>query len=529
MLDNILLVIVYVLYLYLVVKFGLRAFHMFQQNRYEIVRFRQWQKNNVTKTYPLGVMVVWFLVILSALINPFVELRIYLLITILVIYGLIQLNKSRKKTYIKPLVYTNRVKRQLFTYIIILIIFILLSLLALKNHYYIFLLLLAIFHLYQMHIISIVSLINQPLENLFKNKFLNKAKTKLDSMPAISKIGITGSYGKTSSKNIINEILSKKYYCLVTPASYNTPMGISITINDYLQPIHEIFICEMGADKVGEITELVNFVRPQIGVVTSIGNQHLATFKTQENIINEKMQMVELMDENGLVVLNKDEKFIREYPITSKAKQIWYGINEECDIKANNIVYSKDGSSFDVNIDNKLVHFQTKLLGIHNIYNILAGIAIGLHYGISIDDLVIAIKQLNYVPHRLEVKKQDDYTIIDNAFNSNPVSSKLTLDVLKHMPGLRICITPGLIDLGASQDQYNYEFGSYFINRCDRVILVGRKQTKAVYQGLLDSGFNMKYVYVVNRIYDAFNTLERIKEPNCYVLLENDLPDAFNV
>lgn len=529
MLDNILLVVAFVIYLFLVVRFALRAFHMFQQNRYEIVRFRQWQKQNVTQTYPLGIIVTWILIMLTALLNPFPELRVYLLITILVIFALMQLNKARHKTYIKPLVYTNRVKRQLLTYAIIVLIFIFLALLALHYHYLLFLFVLAVFHIYQMHVVSLVSLINQPLENIFKQHFLNKAKVKLDSNSRLMKIGITGSYGKTSSKNIIHEILAKKYYCLVTPASYNTPMGISITINDYLQPIHELFICEMGADKVGEITELVNFVRPQIGVVTSIGNQHLATFKTQANIIHEKMQMVELMDENGLVILNKDEKFIREYPITSKARQLWYGINEEADIRALNIHYGKDGSTFDVLIAEELVHFETKLLGIHNIYNILAGIAIGLHYDISIDDLVIAVKQLKYVPHRLEVKKQKDYTIIDNAFNSNPISSKLTLDVLKQMPGLRICITPGLIDLGSEQDKYNYELGQYFKERCDRVILVGRKQTKAIYQGLLESGFNMKYVYVVNRIYDAFNTLERIREPQCYVLLENDLPDAFNV
>jgi UDP-N-acetylmuramoyl-tripeptide--D-alanyl-D-alanine ligase len=284
----------------------------------------------------------------------------------------------------------------------------------------------------------------------------------------------------------------------------------------------------MGADKVGEISELMDFVHPEIGVVTSIGQQHLATFKTQENIINEKMQMVEKLPSNGLAVLNRDEPYIREYDIKNDVKTIWYGIDEEADINAINITYSKDGSAFDVVINNEIVHFETKLLGVHNIYNILAGIAIGLHYEISIKDLVIAIKQLSYIPNRLEIKKEKGYTIIDNAFNSNPISSKKSLDVLAMMPGLRICITPGLIDLGKEQDYYNKEFGKYFINRCDRVILVGRKQTKAIYDGLLESGFEMKYVYVVNRIYDAFNIMHRIREANAYVLLENDLPDAFN-
>lgn len=528
MLINILLVIFVIVYTIFVAISAQKAIHMFQQNRYEIVRFRQWQKTNVTKTYPLYVMVCWFLIAIISLFIKQFDLRLFIIITILVMQSINILNKNKFITVIKPLVYTNRVKRQIFTYAIIYVLF-LIGCFQLIDNYFVFILCLFLFNLYQMHVISIVSLINWPLENFFKQRFMNKAKKKLEDNKFITTIGITGSYGKTSSKNIINEVLSRKYYCLVTPASYNTPLGISITLNNSLQAIHEIFICEMGADKVGEITELFNFVHPHIGVVTSIGEQHLATFKTQENIIHEKMQMVELMPESGLVVLNKDEKFIREYNITSKARQIWYGIEHDADIQATNISYSKDGSNFDVRINDEVYSFETKLLGLHNIYNILAAIAIGLHFKVSVRDLQIAVKQLNYVPNRLEIKKQKDYTIIDNAFNSNPVSSKMSLDVLSYMPGVRICVTPGMIDLGEKQDYYNKEFGKYFKDRCDKVILVGRKQTKAIYEGLEESGYTMKNVHVVNKIYDAYNLLSRIKEPDCYVLFENDLPDAFNV
>ncbi|MDL2211892.1 UDP-N-acetylmuramoyl-tripeptide--D-alanyl-D-alanine ligase [Erysipelotrichaceae bacterium OttesenSCG-928-M19] len=518
------LIIVYTLFVSMSAR---KSIHMFQQNRYELVRFRQWQKANVTQTYPLYIMVCWFIIAVVSLVLRSFELRTFLILTVLAIQIINISNKNKYVTVIKPLVITNRVKRQLFTYTVLYVIF-LCIVFGMVDNYYLFIFLLFVFNIYQMHVISIVSLINYPLENLFKKRFMNKAKAKLAENKFITKIGITGSYGKTSSKNIINEVLSKKYYCLVTPASYNTPLGISITLNNSLQAIHEVFICEMGADKVGEITELFNFVQPQIGVVTSIGEQHLATFKTQENIIKEKMQMVEMMSSDGLVVLNKDEKHIREYNITSPAQQIWYGIDEEADIMAKNIEYSKYGSSFEVVIDNKSYPFTTRLLGLHNIYNILAAIAVGRHFKISIKELQLAIKQLNYIPNRLELKRQKDYTIIDNAFNSNPVSSKMSLDVLANMPGTRICITPGMIDLGEKQDYYNKEFGKYFKGRADKVILVGRKQTKAIYEGLEESGFSMKNVYVVSKIYDAYNLLARIKDNDCYVLFENDLPDAFN-
>ena len=528
MIQSIFLMGLVVIYTVFVANSAQKALHMFQQNRYELERFRQWQKANVTKTYPLYVMVSWFVIAIASLFTNSFEIRTFIILTILVIQGINLLNKNKYITIIKPLVYTNRVKRQIATYAVLYILF-LIGCYYLKADYYLLILALFLFNLYQMSIISLVSIINLPLENFFKRSFMNQAQKKLQDNKFITSIGITGSYGKTSSKNIINEVLSKKHYCLVTPASYNTPLGISITLNNNLQAIHEIFICEMGADKIGEITELFKFVKPSIGVVTSIGQQHLATFKTQENIINEKMQMVELMDANGLVVLNKDEEFIREYPITSPAKQIWYGVDNDADIQASEISYSKDGSKFKVKINDEIHDFETRLLGLHNIYNILAAIAIGCHFKISIKDLQIAVKQLNFTPNRLELKKQKDYTVIDNAFNSNPVSSKMSLDVLAYMPGKRICITPGMIDLGEKQDYYNKEFGKYFKGRCDKVILVGRKQTKTIYEGLEESGFVMKNVYVVSKIYDAYNMLAKIKEPDCYVLFENDLPDAFNV
>lgn len=526
--DNIFLFVIYIIYTLIVAIYTKEALHMFQQNRYEYVRFRLWQKQNVTKTYPLYIMASWFLIFILSLLFNSLEIKLFIVLTILGLHGINILNKNKYQTIIKPLVYTNRVKRQIFTFSVLYILFIIATI-YFREQYYIWIFMLFIFNLYQMHVVSIVGFINYPIETFFKNRFVYKAQKKLQTNTLIKTIGITGSYGKTSSKNIVNEILSKKFYCLMTPASFNTPLGISITLNNSLQAIHEVFICEMGADKVGEIEELFNFVQPDIGVVTSIGQQHLSTFKSQENIINEKMKMVEMMGEDGLVVLNKDEKYIREYPITSKAKQIWYGIENKADYNATNIEYGKDGSKFDVEINNEVYHFETKLLGIHNIYNILLSIAIARHFDIPIKDIQQAIKQLSYVANRLEIKKQKDYTIIDNAFNSNPISSKMSLDVLEKMPNQRICITPGLIDLGVEQDYHNKELGKYFKGRCDIVILVGRKQTKAIYEGLEESNFNMKNVYVVSKIYDAFNLLHRVKTKDCYVLLENDLPDAFNV
>lgn len=522
------LLIVYSIYIAMLLKYSL---HMLQQNRYEVRRFRSWQKKSVTKLYPLRVILHWLVASILFLILKPIEIWLLFVILMLgidVISSAIQFKGLR---YIKNLIYTSRVKRQIFTITFIYIFLVVLVTITMKNtgYYFILAIALALFSIYQMHIVSLACLINAPLEKYYKNKYMKQAQVKLNSYNNLKKIGITGSYGKTSCKNIISEVLSQSFYCLPTPASFNTPLGISISINNDLQAIHDVFICEMGADKVGEITELHNFVKPNVGLVTSIGPQHLETFKNIDNIIHEKMQMVELMEADDIVVLNKDEKHIREYTITSKCKVIWYGIKEDAQYRATNIKFDKDGTTFDINIEGVTYQFKTKLLGEHSVYNILAAIAIGMHFGVPIIQLQIAVRQLKFIKNRLELVKKDKYTVIDNAFNSNPVSSKMSLDVLSRMPGKKICITPGLIELGEKQDYYNREFGKYFLDKCDVVILVGRKQTKAIYEGLNESGFNMKNVFVVTTIYNAHAILHNHIEDNCYVLYENDLPDAFNV
>ncbi|MGL4383106.1 MAG: Mur ligase family protein, partial [Bacilli bacterium] len=263
----------YLMYLSLFTKIAL---HMFQQNRYEIKRFRAWQKNNVTKTYPLNIMVSYLLILIISLFFKTPQHLFLIGIVIFIVQYLNQLNSTNKSSKIKPLVISNRVKRQILTYSLLAIIMLYCALILNKN-YYIMLLIIFIYHLYTMHIISIVSLINEPLEKHFKKVFLSNAKAKLKSNTNLIKIGITGSYGKTSSKNIINEIISKQKYTLVSPASYNTPLGLAMNINNDLKPIHEVYIAEMGADKKGDISELMTFINPQIGIVTSIGEQHLQT------------------------------------------------------------------------------------------------------------------------------------------------------------------------------------------------------------------------------------------------------------
>ena len=505
------------------------SLHMFQQQHYELRRYTKWLFN--TNNIHFSPVFVYFGLLLITYLLKYANiiknetLSLYICLFITVAFALYVIYKESKKDYIKDLVVTSRVKRQIVVDTILLLVFGYLFLLLEKFYvagiYFVYLPYLLVYPL---------AIITYPIEEAIKKKYENEARNKLDSFDNLRKIGITGSFGKTSTKNIIHDIISDNLFTLITPASYNTPMGITRTIREELKPIHEVFVCEMGADKVNDISYLMDFVKPQFGVVTSIGEQHLQTFKSIDNIIKEKMQEIEMLPSNGVGFINVDNEYIRNYHINNTCKIVRVGIdNTSADLVAKNVKYTKDGSSFSVKINGKNYKFETRLLGKHNITNILIGIGIALELGIPVKNIVTNVACVRQIEHRLEVKRLNGLTFIDDAFNSNPVGSKMAIDVLEMMAGNRIVITPGMIDLGKRQEEINYEFGRYMVGKVDYVILVGEKQTKSIYSGLLDAGFDVDKIKVFSNVKDAIHYSYTRFSFRDTVLLENDLPDAFSM
>lgn len=514
--------IVILINLFLSWTFLKHALLIFQQNHYELKRYQQWlfDKNNLH----YNLVIVYYIVII--LIDIFFK-KIVSDILILLIslgFGIYLFIKEKKKQYIKPLVFTKRVYRQLFVSLILMTVVLYLLYLRFPMYLISFAsILLAYVIIYPMALICL------PIEYLIKKYYENLARNILKKNDNLLKIGITGSYGKTSTKNIINDIISEKYYTLITPASFNTPMGITRTIREMLKPIHQVFVCEMGADKINDISYLMDFVKPSFGVVSSIGPQHLNTFGSIDNIVKEKMKEIEMLPKEGVGFLNYDNQYIRNYQIKNKCKIITVGIeNKNVDYHAEDIKYSKDGSSFSVVINSDKYDFKTCLLGQHNITNLLLAIAIAIELKIDIADIVKYVQNVNQVEHRLQIKKINGFTFIDDAFNANPQGSKMALEVLKLMPGKRVIVTPGMIDLGSKQDEINYEFGKYMKDRADFVILVGEKQTMKIYEGLLASEFGKDSVIISKNINEAFDYVYANFGIEDTILLENDLPDAFN-
>jgi UDP-N-acetylmuramoyl-tripeptide--D-alanyl-D-alanine ligase len=206
-----------------------------------------------------------------------------------------------------------------------------------------------------------------------------------------------------------------------------------------------------------------------------------------------------------------------------------YGAKEGKDITASQIKLSRRGMTFQVTYEEKTYDFETKLLGYHNINNILSGILLGFKLGMSYNEIYIGVRTIETVEHRLELSRRGVYTLIDDAYNSNPEGAKMALDVLAAIDGNhKILITPGMIELGDEEYQANHTFGKQMSKVCNYIILVGKKQTAPIQKGLVDAGYPMEKCTIVSDIFEAYAHLSKIVIQDDVVLIENDLPDNYN-
>ena len=507
-----------------------KSLHMLQQNWYnDGNRYIKWIIENKEKVF-INFDLLFIIFICGIFTNEITIMTVFILFY--VISAMLFIKNLKTEQNKKPLAFTKRVKRLVVTDYLIYIIAVLIMCLTFKDNMIPYYYLIIGFLIYMNYfVVYIANIINKPIEKSINNGFKKKALKKLNSMNNMKVIGITGSYGKTSSKNILNDVLNVKYNAFPTPKNFNTPLGLIITINNHLDKFNDYFIAEMGAFKKGEIKELCDLVHPTYGILTKVGTAHMDSFGSQKNIQEGKFELIESLPEDGIGILNGDDELQMSYKIKNKCKIVTIGIdNKDVDVRATNIKLSHTGTTFDCIFkgDKKKYKFETKLLGQANIYNILASIALGYELGIQIDQLIVGVKKVNSVEHRLELKKYGNINIIDDAYNSNPVGSKMALDVLKLMPGKKIVVTPGMIEMGEEQDKINETFGEYIADSCDEVILVGEKQTKPIYKGLKNKKFNEKKIHVINDVKLAFPLMQKLQDKDTYVLLENDLPDIFN-
>lgn len=502
-----------------------RDLMMLQQNSYRNNRYTSWFNKSGESTNLGRIFCCVALFVLMVRHVPFLA-GAFLAIIIM----LSQFISLARKKYKKPLVWTPRAKR-IFTvmWVLGLIPAVVCGIVFGRHTVGISFLVTAIV---SPVFLLLANIILRPVEKSINNKYYREAADILASMPSLKVIGITGSYGKTSTKHYLCRILQEQYATTMTPGSFNTTMGVIRTIREHLRPYDEVFICEMGAKNIGDIKEICDLVHPQAGIVTAVGEQHLESFKTVENVQRTKFELVDALPADGFAVINNDFPKVADRPVENVDCVRYAVANPEgADFTASDIRYTPDGTEFTVNNSKtgESLTLRTRLVGECNISNLMAAVIVALRLGMTKEKIRYAVEQIEQVEHRLNMKRTPGgITIIDDAFNSNPQGSRMALDVLAMMDsGKRIVITPGMIELGDRQAEANEEFGRHAAKCADVAIVVGRYNRDAIMAGLAGGPIKEENIHAVDTFNEAQALLGTIARAGDTVLYENDLPDTF--
>ena len=380
-------------------------------------------------------------------------------------------------------------------------------------------------------LVVLANLILSPVEALIRRWYYQDARRILDSHPDLVVIGVTGSYGKTSTKNYRYRILSEKYNVLVTPGNYNTSLGVVRTIRAQLKPYHRFFIVEMGAKQPGDVREICRLVHPTVGIVTAVGPMHLETFGSVGNVRRTKFELLEALPEDGVGIVNLDSEGIasaKSFPC--RGRLLGFGIRSaEADYKAGDVRYSPNGTSFtlDGGSDGRVV-YHTPVMGEGNVLDIIGAAVAAEALGVEVGARKTGVSKLAAVEHRLSISTRGGITVIDDAYNSNPEGAAMALDVLQRIEApegaKRIVVTPGFVEMGPEQDRACEEFGRHIAEVADGLIVVNRLNRDALCKGAGSMG---EALYIAEDLREASAMVARLALPGDIVLYENDLPDSF--
>lgn len=507
--------------------------HMLQQNSYRISRYWRWlEHGNFLPARRLVNLAMIFL-LMSTLLTPGLRVLAAALVCVLQCWPIFTAHHK------KPLVFTPRVRRiYSVAGVLALIPYVALIFTVGRTGQqvgfydgpsFVISVLMLITVVSYLWVIAAVWLL-RPVEARINRRYWLDARRILKSIPGLKVVGITGSYGKTSTKHYLHTILSEQFETLMTPGSYNTPMGVIRTVREMMKPYTEVFICEMGAKQKGDIKEICDLVDPGCGIITAVGPMHLETFGSIETVRDTKFELADAIPSAGFVVVNDD------FPMSAGRKVdnttcIRYAVGAPAagDYRAEDIVYGPEGTRFNVvTPEGQRIPFESSLVGECNISNLLAAIIVAMRLGMPTDRIQLGVRRISQVEHRLSVKRTPGgVTIIDDAFNSNPVGSKMALEVLgTFRSGRRICVTPGMIELGDRSAELNEELGRHIAANADVAIIVNEVNRESLVKGLKDAGFNEANLHTVADFAEAQGLLNGMLRSGDTVLYENDLPDS---
>lgn len=389
-----------------------------------------------------------------------------------------------------------------------------------------------------------------PVEAAFRQRFIARARRVLEEVHPLT-IGITGSYGKTSTKAYLAHLLNGRYKTYPTPKSYNTLMGVCLAINNDLANDHsvDVFVCEMGAYIPGEIERICDLVRPRIAIVTEVGPQHLERFGTVERVAVAKYEIVRALPPDGTAILNYDNPYIREmaargYPAerigvsreTDPAEAIAATANGDALVPrfiASAIDESLDGLRFTVTDakSGEAAAFVIPIVGLHNVTNVLLALAVAVHEGMTLRELAMRARGLQPAESRLARQTTPSgITILNDAYSANPVGAVSALRVLSlYTTGRRVLVTPGMVELGDLMETENRRLGETAAQYATDILLVGARQTEPIRAGVMAAGFDADRVLTVETLAEALAWTRDNLRAGDAVLFLNDLPDTYSL
>lgn len=383
--------------------------------------------------------------------------------------------------------------------------------------------------------LSISTLLTLPFDVVIKHRIITQARKKIAIQKNLTIIGITGSYGKTTMKEMLATILSGKYRVLKTPENINTPVGIARLILSKLNESTDVFIVEMGAYYRGDIKTLCGITPPDISILTGINESHLERFGTIENTIATKFEIVEDMKEGGLVILNADDERVRTAyeRYIGKHETLFYSAENHplssCTIVAKEFFENGDGVAFSISCGTTRYNLKTALLGEYVLGTIAACVRIAERLGMGVGGIEAGVALLKPVPHRLEPRRiPGDILIIDDSYNGNPRGVAEAIAVLARFASRRkIYITPGLVEMGERSREVHRAIGRELSAVADMVVLIDNSVTGFIREGLEEAGFIQENSMVFPNAKEAHMALKKILQAGDVILFQNDWPEGY--
>lgn len=505
----------------------LRYLHYFQQEEYDSRRFLKWIWENKAfdRKGSLTLLLLFFA------FNFFSNSLFFCLMgTLSLIWISIREEDPRVSGKLR-LIMTERAKR-LYRTALALSLFSFLSLLFLAATlaqlclYSIIALQAAPFYL------MISALLLMPGENRRQRKFLQEAQQILKKVnPYV--IGITGSYGKTSTKHLLSHILQVTRGPTFWPAKgINTPMGITREIRTALKPGTQFAVIEMGAYGIGSIQSLCNLTPPHAAIITHIGTAHLERFKSREAIYQAKSELARSIPLDGILVCNGDNPGARQIAIDFRKKTtLLYGFdnsNKDLDCWISLFETTPKGTAFTLEWKGQFYHGLTPQFGKPALLNVAGSFAMACTLGSHPEYVLAAIRNIEAVDNRLQVKNEGNVTYLHDAYNSNPTGFDAALQVLASLKAKRrILMTPGMIELGVQQREENQKIGLKASQICDWALIVGDTNKMPLLHGLESGIMKKEHILFCETRNEAFEKLKTLVEEGDAVLIENDLVDLY--